>query len=73
MASHHVGINKPDPAIFHKFCEMYSVEPTDVVFFDDGLVNVESALTVGFSAYQIDPNRSTAEQIRTALAKEGIL
>ncbi len=73
MASHIVSINKPDPAIFHLYCETFDVTPDRVVYFDDAMANVESANEVGFSAYRIEPSGDTTAQIREALAKEKIL
>ncbi len=73
MASHIVGINKPEVAIFHRYCETFGVTPDQVVYFDDAGFNVDAANSVGFSAYRIEPSGDTAAQIRVALTKENIL
>jgi len=73
MASHLVGLNKPDPRIFERYAEEHGVRPDQVVFFDDDGRNVASARSVGFEAFQIDPSSSTARQIRERLVHLGVL
>lgn len=73
MASHLVGLNKPDHAIFRLWCSTYGVEPQQVVYFEDGAPNVEGALAVGYRAHRIDPNQETVPQIRGFLVSEGVL
>lgn len=41
---------KPDPAIYRRLCERYSVTPGRCVFIDDSLHNVEGARRVGMHA-----------------------
>lgn len=40
---------KPDPAIFKKLIERYSVDPQSSIFVDDLLDNVQTANSLGFS------------------------
>lgn len=73
MASHLVGLNKPDPRIFKVYCETFNLKPENIVYFDDFLPNVEGAKAVGFRAHRIDPHEPTAPQIRGFLAVENVL
>ena len=73
MASHLVAINKPDHAIYQLYADTHGVRPEEVVFFDDGVGNVEAAREVGFSAKRIDPTGDTAAQMREYLVELGIL
>jgi 2-haloacid dehalogenase len=41
---------KPDPAIYRRLCERYSVAPGGSVFIDDSLPNVEGARRIGMHA-----------------------
>ena len=41
---------KPDPAIYRRLCERYSVTPGRCVFIDDSLHNVEGARRIGMHA-----------------------
>ncbi len=45
------GIQKPDPAIYLRTAERLGVDPTDCVFVDDRLDNVEGAMAVGMTAF----------------------
>ena len=73
MASHLVGINKPDPAIFNRYCEEYQLEPETIIFFDDGILNVESAASCGWNARRIDPSQNTPSQMRKYLSELGVI
>lgn len=73
MASHLVGLNKPDQAIYRCYSETYNVSPERVVFFDDHAGNVAAANEFGFTARKIDPTGNTADQLRGHLADLGIL
>lgn len=73
MASHLVGINKPDPAIFRLYAETHGVTPGEIVYFDDNGPNVESAKAVGFEAHRIDPHGDAPGQMRTILTEIGVL
>ena len=42
---------KPDPAIYRRLCEKFSLEPRDCLFVDDLRRNVEGAQSVGMKGY----------------------
>jgi len=44
---------KPDPKIYHHLCERFSLEPSECLFIDDMLENVEAALACGWQAEQM--------------------
>ncbi len=64
VISAHVGLVKPDPAIFQRLLSTYSIRPEDAVFIDDNRVNVESAEAVGLRGHVFTGARSA----RLALA-----
>ena len=54
LASHHLGLRKPDPAIYERALHELDVAPERVTFFDDIRVNVEAAQRAGIRAYQVE-------------------
>ena len=72
MASHLVGISKPDAGIFEAFESEVGATGDEIVFFDDTLVNIEAVRPRGWKAYLIDPNQPTHLQIASGLAESGI-
>jgi putative hydrolase of the HAD superfamily len=50
IISAEVGLAKPDPRVFHLALERLGVKPTEAVFVDDFLHNVEGARAVGMKA-----------------------
>ncbi len=42
-----VGVQKPDPAIFHIVLEWLGVAPAEVIFVDDFVQNIETARALG--------------------------
>lgn len=73
IASHILGLQKPDPAIFAKFEELSGATGQDIVFFDDTLVNLETAAHLGWRVFGVDPSIPTAGQIQNALVEIGLL
>jgi epoxide hydrolase-like predicted phosphatase len=60
--SHEVGLAKPDPAIYELTASRLEVEPHEVVFLDDVLVNVVAARDAGWHAVlHVETARSIAE------------
>lgn len=73
MASHLVGMNKPDPEIFLLYAETYDLQPNEIAYFEDNRANFESAAGVGFQAKHIDPSQETVPQMREFLEGLGVL
>ena len=53
FASHQMGCVKPDEEIYLKVVSALGVEPRDILFVDDNLVNVEAAKKIGIVAHQV--------------------
>jgi HAD superfamily hydrolase (TIGR01509 family) len=49
-----VGLRKPDPAIFLYLIRQLNVNPTDTVFVDDNLKNLDSAAELGLKTILFD-------------------
>jgi putative hydrolase of the HAD superfamily len=62
--SYEMGLLKPDPEFFLRMLRDLGVSPTDCVFIDDVIENVESARGRGISAVQFQSN----EGLQTVLA-----
>lgn len=67
LASHQLGLIKPDPAIYHRAESIFGTSGGEILFFDDLLENVEAARSVGWSAEVIDPLGEPAEQVAAVL------
>lgn len=54
--SHHVGLSKPDPAIFRHALELLKVEPREAVFVGDSYAHdALAAMSAGLAAVLLDP------------------
>ena len=69
ISSHHVGLSKPDPAIYRVALDRLRVSPDAVVFFDDLEPNVIAASELGIRAFQVEG----VEEVRECLAREHLL
>ncbi len=67
-ASHILGLNKPDSAIYAAVEGDTEADPGQIIFFDDVAANAEAALARGWRACRIDPAGGQAEQMRAFLA-----
>jgi putative hydrolase of the HAD superfamily len=57
--SAHVGMSKPDPAIYQLVLHQLDVKPEQAIFLDDNLLNVDAARAAGIQAIQfVDPDTS---------------
>ncbi len=52
-ASHLIGAVKPDPEIFAHVSRDMGCDPSEIVFFDDGMENVEGARRAGLRAHKV--------------------
>lgn len=73
LASHELGLAKPDPRIYRAAQERFGCEPEAILFFDDLMDNVQAARTVGWNAERIDPEGSPARELRSLLVQHGVL
>lgn len=67
--SAHVGLAKPDDAIFQLARERFALVPQDTVFIDDHPKNIEAARRHGWQAVRFD----TATQVESDLMASGWL
>jgi len=67
VASHLVGANKPDPAMFEAFEHKSGFSGSEIVYFDDSRENVEAARARGWQAHSVDPSDSTSSQVRRTM------
>ena len=72
FASHELGINKPEPAIYRHVEQQLGFTGKQILFFDDAEENIIAARNVGWRAEQVDPAGIPAQQIRDALARHGV-
>lgn len=72
FASHELGLNKPDPAIYRHVERQLGYTGKQILFFDDTEENVIAARAVGWRAERIDPASDTARQMTGALAEHGV-
>lgn len=69
LASHERKLEKPDPRFYREMEMLTGVEAAEVVFFDDGLANVQAARACGWYAEHIDPEGDPAKQMRAYLGR----
>ncbi|MEM0984291.1 MAG: HAD-IA family hydrolase [Planctomycetota bacterium] len=74
LASHEMGMLKPNEDIYRAAAESFSFagDPGAILFFDDLADNIETARACGWQAEQIDHTGDTAAQVREHLASRGI-
>jgi len=53
VVSCEAGVNKPDPKIYQHLCQRFSLTPSECIFIDDMLENVEAARACGWQAEQL--------------------
>ncbi len=73
LASHELGVAKPDPAIYRIATERFGVSPGEILFFDDLPDNIEAARNSGWQAKHIDHEGDTCAQMRAHLNSTGTL
>lgn len=73
LASHELGMEKPDPRIYRALELRTGREGSRIVYFDDLQENVDGAAKVGWLAHRIDPSVETVPQIRAVLRSRGVL
>ena len=71
--SSHVGMRKPDTEIYLLTCSRLEVEPTEAVFVDDNVDNVETARALGMETVHFgeDPRVALAE-LDAILTRRGL-
>ena len=64
LVSGQEGIKKPDPAIYDLICKRYDMAPTESVFIDDNLRNIEAAQLYGLQTIHYTSHELLAERLK---------
>lgn len=59
--SYEMGMWKPDAEIYHEVLRSSKLQPSEVIFFDDNLHNIESAKAIGMQTILVEPPTSIVE------------
>ncbi len=59
--SYEMGMWKPDTEIYYEVLRSINLEPNQVIFFDDNLQNIESAMAIGMQTILVEPTTSIVE------------
>lgn len=73
LASHLLGLAKPDPAIYRAAEQHLGIAGESIIFFDDLEANVRAASAAGWHAHQIDHTGCPASQMIERLRAAEIL
>lgn len=68
LASHHLGVRKPDPAFYEVLLERVGAEPHEALFVDDRQVNVDAAERVGIASHRF----ADTPTLRRWLVRHGV-
>ena len=63
----HVGMIKPDPAIYRKICDTYDLNPEECVFIDDNEDNIDAARKFGLDAIHFENYEQAKEELEKKL------
>ena len=63
LVSYEVGAIKPEPVIYEKLLERYSLTPDTCIFFDDLEKNVEAAITLGIESYLVTSEEDLLDKL----------
>lgn len=63
IVSYMVHKAKPDPAIYAALCEKYELNPSECLFFDDRLENVQAAISYGMQAKRVLSKEGLVEDL----------
>lgn len=69
LLSCEIGLKKPDPKIFIFLIEKLKIKPSDIIFIDDKVENIEGAKEMGIDAIHFE----SSDQIRLQLERRKLL
>ena len=55
--SFEMGLVKPNPLIYQQVLEENALNPSDALFFDDNVANINSANLLGIQSFLVDPSQ----------------
>jgi len=67
FCSYEMRVCKPDPEIYLKALEMDSMQPSETLFVDDSLKNVNAAAALGIHTLHVQPDADWMPQLETIL------
>jgi epoxide hydrolase-like predicted phosphatase len=71
--SSHVGVRKPEPAIYALTCDRMAISPDEAVFLDDNVDNIEAARAYGMEVVHVGIDPWTAlTELDAVLARRGV-
>lgn len=65
VVSYQIHLLKPDPAIFLEAARILEIDPTETIFIDDSLPNVEGARKAGMASYHFTSPADLKAYFRT--------
>lgn len=71
IVSYEVEAIKPEPPIYHFLSDKSGLEPSDHLFVDDQLENVEGARSLGWTGIHFDSFERFREELRDYLSLDG--
>jgi len=64
LASHEIGVLKPDPEAFFYAADAMKTTPARILFLDDNLLNVQAAQAVGMVTHRVQGFEETVAKLR---------
>lgn len=61
--SHHIGLRKPDEAVFRKILEENQLKASETLFIDDSIQHIEAARRLGIEAIHLQPGMTIEQDI----------
>ena len=62
--SYDVGLRKPDESIYIRACELANVNPTESVFIDDLIENIDGAKKIGINGIHFTGIEALSESLK---------
>ncbi len=69
VISYQINKIKPDPEIYRFICDKYSIVPSEAIFIDDNLDNVESARRFGLNAVRFKTYEQAINEIEELIGE----
>jgi len=65
--SFNIGLSKPSVEIYKHVLNHSGLDPSETLFLDDGIENVNGAIATGINAMQVTPDNSILEILKNAI------
>jgi HAD superfamily hydrolase (TIGR01509 family) len=67
--SYEIGIHKPDEGIYTHVLKYANLKPSECVFIDDSLPNIEAAALIGIAGIHIDKGQDVTQYFENGILK----